>query len=432
MSTASPSAIKGFDSQQVGTGLIQPRVATVAQAFAWTTNGLNSLRFGMNQLSGSHSETESFKITNSSKKTVTYDLSSTLSKSYGADVTITPKRVSVKAGKTVTVRVNVKLSTSDVAKLPGAEANENGALVSLRGLVVAKPRSPRAETPTLRTAFLLVPVPLSSVEAPSRVTQTSAGTVPPLRVRNSGVHRGSADVYQWLLSDPAGDVADNEAADLTNVGVQSLPYTEGGTSDRLLVFAASQAGGTSTQATRETDILIDTDDDGTADFLVAAADTGAILSGTFDGTVSSFTVNLETGDFVDVWSASAPANGSTVLLPVLASSLGVNATSKALGVGAEGLGFLTGGVDRVEGVGYFNAFAPALSQGDLVTLAPGRSASIPLTVNQQEVGRQSTAGWLVVTPDDKSGYAETDRVALRLRGAPVSPARQAPLVVTNR
>ena len=121
-----------------------------------------------------------------------------------------------------------------------------------------------------------------------------------------------------------------------------------------------------------------------------------------------------------------------MLLPVLASSLGLNASSKAFAVGAQGLGFLTNGVDQVSGVGHFNAFAPALSQGDRVTLAPGKSASIPVSVNRSQVGKQTTAGWLVVTPDDKAGFAESDRVALKLLAVPASPARRAPLVVTKR
>ncbi len=170
MSTAAPDKVGAFDSRRVGTGAVQPRRATVAKTYAWTQGGLHSLRFGRNQLSGSYHERRFFKISNKSSKSVTYDLSTEFTtKRYGADITIWPRKVTVKPGQTKTIHVTITVSRSDVAKLPGASANEGGELVSINGLIVAKPRVRRAATPTLRMSFLWVPVPLSNVKASTAV-----------------------------------------------------------------------------------------------------------------------------------------------------------------------------------------------------------------------------------------------------------------------
>ena len=236
----------------------------------------------MNQLTGAHTETQTFKITNKTRKTVTYDLSTQLSsKRYGADVKISPKSVKIASGDTKTVSVRIHLSRSDVAKLPGASANDGGELTSLHGLVVGRPRADgrvccRCGSPSCSSRCRCrtsKPRPASPKPAP--------GGYSPITLHNTGVHTGDADVYAWLLADPAGDAPDPEVADLTNLGVQSFPGQVAGleTSDRLLVFAASQALGTSTQATHEIDLAFDTDGDGDPNFITFAADTGLVTAG---------------------------------------------------------------------------------------------------------------------------------------------------------
>ena len=217
MSTAAPGRITGFDSLRVGTGLVQPRRATVARTYAWTSDRLNSLKFGKNQLTGGYAERRTFQITNRTNRSVTYDLSTNWSSPRrGAELKISPRTVKVGAGQTRTIAVTIKLSRTDVARLPGATASDGGELVSLHGLIVARPRglggSPRNWTQQdrtgvlpLRMAFLFVPVPLSDVTASATVRPAPGGGFTPIQVRNRGVHPGTADVYAWLLADPAGD-----------------------------------------------------------------------------------------------------------------------------------------------------------------------------------------------------------------------------------
>ncbi len=301
-----------------------------------------------------------------------------------------------------------------MSKLPGASANDGGELTSFHGFVLAWPRADRRGVLPLRITFMFVPVPLSNIEASASVTETAPGAFSPIALRNTGVHTGDADVYAWLLADPAGDAPESDVADLTNVGVQSFPGQVAGleTSDRLLVFAASQALGTSTQSTHEIDLAFDTDGDGDPNFVTFAADTGLVTAGDSDGTVTAFTVDVKTGDLVDAWSAPAPANGSTVELPVAASSLGLTAATGPIDVDAAGYTVLEPLDGDDTDSASFDPYALAVSQGDLVTLKPGQQQSLPVEVDPSKFATQSHLGWLVVTLDDRSGLREGGRVKL--------------------
>ncbi|HEY5821960.1 MAG TPA: S8 family serine peptidase [Propionibacteriaceae bacterium] len=426
MSTAAASKVVGFDSQVAGTGLVQPRRAVTAQAYASTSTGLNSLKFGVNQLSDEYSEMQAFQISNQSSRSVTYDLSAKLSsESYGADVTFSPKKVTVAPGKTQTVRVTVALSTSDVAKLPGADQQLAGVLTSLHGLVVAKPTTNREQTPSLAISMMFVPVPVSDVQSSPNVREVSPDLYSRIKVTNNGKHSGTADLYSWLLADPAGDASNADVADLTNVGVQSLPGTVVGesASDRFLVFAVSEAKAVSTHSALDIELPVDTNGDGEADYYVISVDTGLLTAGALDGTQTSFTLDANTGDLVDAWEAYAPLNGSTVLMPVLASAIGVTAASPPLEIGAAGFSALGAGNDPVAGSAFYDPFTPALNSGELETLAPGASLKLPVAVDESQLTSQTAVGWLVISHDDRSGVAEADRVRLDLTSPALKAAR---------
>ena len=313
-----------------------------------------------------------------------------------------------------------------MARLPGASASDGGSLVSIHGLIEAVPRGSRAGgVLPLRMTFLFVPVPLSDVRSSASIAPTSPGAYPPIRVRNAGVHTGTAELYSWLLSDPAGDAGDREVADLTNLGVQARPGESVGAApeDRLLVFAATEALATSTHSTREVDVAIDATGDGEIDYYTFAADVGLTLNGAPDGSLGAFTIDTS-GNLVDAWAATAPANGSTVLLPVLASSLGATEATGPLTVTATGLTVFPGidAVDDIDASAVFDPYAPALSEGDQVRLTPGQSASIPVQVDETQLAEQTAPGWLVVTQDDRAGRREADRVPL------IPPAALRPIV----
>jgi subtilisin family serine protease len=419
MSTAAPEKVGGYDSRRVGTGLVQPRRAAAATAWISAASGRNSLRFGMRELAGGFSSTRSFTIDNGGSAAVTYDLSTrATSPGLGADRILSARSMRVPAHGSRSVSLTIRYTAADVARLPGAAASDLGALTSLHGFVRATPRTPRGGVFTLRMAFVSVPVGLSDVRPTSLQLSgdatTRSGT---LSVRNRGRHAGTAELYGWLLSDPAGDAADPEVPDLVDLGVASLPGTvvDEPAANRLIVFLANTAAGTSTQSSHEVDVTIDTDRDGTADFVVFTADLGLVTTGSASGSMGSFVVDLDAPDeVVAAYNASAPANGSTIAFPVLAGDLGLTASSGPISVTADG--FATVGEEELPGDGTSTArvdpFHMVVTTGRSATVAPGATARFRVNGHPSRRPAQSTRGWLVQTQDDRAGLAEANRVRL--------------------
>lgn len=428
VSTADPARLADYADAggpvRGGTGVVQAARATGTVAYAWTPEGRDNLSFGLETLSSGDTASRTYKIANTSSRSVTYDLAATLTTpAHGAKVTVSPRSLTVAAKTSQPVAVTISIPTRAVAKLPGAQSSDRGALVRLAGVVVATPRGHGRGLYPLRTAFLLVPRPVSGVRSElTAAPRRASGRKGTLTVRNDGVHSGAGDVYAWTQSDPVGDAGDREAPDIIDVGVQSLPATvpTGGgqtTEDRVLVFAVNTAEGTSTHATRAVEILIDTDGDGMAEFVTIGADVGVLSAGTPNGTVGAFTVDAA-GRLVDAWYAYAPANGSVEELPVYAGALGLapdrgRFTFSVIGTWVFG-GTGSDGNDGYDGTvaASFDAYRPAVSNGDHVIVGPGRRATLPVGVDPAQLSSQTVKGWLVVTSDDPAGRPTADRVPL--------------------
>ena len=106
----------------------------------------------------------------------------------------------------------------------------------------------------------------------------------------------------------------------------------------------------------------------------------------------------------------APANGSTVEIPVILQDIG--SPSGTVAIEVDGWTVLS---DLAPDV-LTTSFTPshmAVSNGDYLGLAPGASAVVPVTVDRAAATAQGTLGWLVVSLDDAAGTSEVDRVPLR-------------------
>ena len=119
------------------------------------------------------------------------------------------------------------------------------------------------------------------------------------------------------------------------------------------------------------------------------------------------------GDLVDAFFAEAPMNGSTALLPVAASSLGLSTRSSTTSSAIDATGFSVLGreFDVVAGNPRFRPWAPTSSQGDFIPLAPGASAPLTLTASSSAKS-DGTLGWMIVALDDANGAAQAEQVPL--------------------
>lgn len=415
----SSSTLIKYEPRTAGAGLVQPRRAVDTATFVVTGPGSASLAYGYEQLASAYSKTEQMRLYNDSSSAVTYRFATTFAgASYGANATVTPGTVTIPAGSSTVVSVNMSLSAAAVAALPSASqlVGAYAPVVTIRGVVNAIPVTSRAGVYSLRVPFLLVPRGLSSIQPSQKSPYTSSGNVrtTSVKLQNYGIHSGTADVYNWQLSD-GNELM--QTMDVRAVGVQSFAGDFGnGAADQFMVFAINTWGRWSNAIVNEFDIAIDTDRDGTTDYYVIGIDAGYVTTGSFDGRLAAFTFDADF-NIVDAYLAEAPMNGSTVLLPTLAHDIGLKGSARAStgDFSYEVATFSLESIDQfdsVSGTAVYNPYAPVVSQGNFITLAPGTSTRLGLQVHKDRLAATPSKGWLVVTMDDPNGAAQADTIPL--------------------
>jgi minor extracellular serine protease Vpr len=397
---ATSSHILGFDVRVAGSGVVRARRAVDTVGLATTGTGTSSLSFGYEPLGGGYNETQQITLWNRSGRPITYNLASD-----NAAARVSPARVTVAAGSSATVAVTLSQSAAQVAALASVDVFTGsvgwGAVTSIRGAITASPRSSDPGVYPLQVPWILVPRGLSRVTAGDKAPYTQSSGVARTRVAlsNGGIHSGNADVYAWGLHDASGDGF--EEMDVRDVGVQS--FAAGSDSsvpgDRYIVFAVNSYGTSSTAAVNEYDIALDTNHNGKIDYFVVGVDFGLVTAGAFDGRVASFVFDA-TGNIVDAFVGDAPMNGSTILLPALASDLGLKSGNSDFSYALTAFSLENGAVDAVPGTARFDAYKPAVSQANFIPLAPGAGATLELSVDRGKFASSPSNGWLIVTLDD--------------------------------
>ena len=327
----------------------------------------------------------------------------------------------------MTVQVNLSISASAFAALPSDDtfAVGPGGVNTVRGDIVATKTAGDASAQDLVVPYLVVPRGLSNVVAgtPAAWTMsngpTGKGFTSTLPVTNNGIHAGTADLYAWGIHDGNDS---NAPMDVRDVGVQVQPGANFGVSDsdRGLVFLINTYGQATNQSVNEYDVLIDTNGDGQADFVVVGFDLGALLTGVADGRYGSFTIDASTGDIIDAFFADAPMNGSTIELPAIASEIGMvqkAAKPTAFRYTVNAFSLVPGGIVDTMGSALFDPFHPAVSSGVLnpdgtpKAVAAGSTISLPLSIDKSQQAKTPALGWLVASVDDANGAPQADEVA---------------------
>jgi minor extracellular serine protease Vpr len=419
-SNATADKITAWNARRGGAGVVDVRRAIDSVGYATTGPGRASLDFGFAASStATHSQTKQLTLHNTGASPIAYDLTATSTAiSFPGGTS-----VNVPAGGMATVDVTITLNA---ATLPPAEASIFGGLVTAAGAVTATPTTAGPGIYPLRVPFLLAPRGLSNVTlgtpTPYAKDKGSVRTRT-VEVSNDGIHAGNADVYAWGISDPDDVSGAEDGMDVRAAGLQVLPREflcgedppgECGTADdHSLVFAVNMYGRFSNPSVSEIDIPIDLQNDGKADFWVIGVDLGAVTAGSFDGRFASFVFDADF-NILNAWVAIAPMNGSTLLLPTLASDIGLG-TSK----GSTRLNYAVGAFSTVpEGLvdvtqsASFRVDQPPVSTGDSVALAPGASETLSLSADKGKNAATPQLGWLVITTDDANGGAQADQIPI--------------------
>jgi minor extracellular serine protease Vpr len=424
---ASTAKILGYNPRTSGAGVVQARRAVDSVAYVTTSaDGSDTLSFGYQAFGAAGAPTLPITIHNTSASAITYNLAFSVVGSLGSVGSVSPASLTVAAGSTATAMATLTLSAAAVAGLPGAEASNFGALQTARGAVVATPTTSGTGIYALRVPYILAPRGLSNITAGARSAYTRTGgtstaTVP---LSNTGIHGGTADVYAWGIHDANDITGGEDSMDVRDVGVQVQPKsflcgtdTTGvcaATDDRSIVFAINTYGQASNPAISEFDILIDLQADGKPDFFVVGVDFGAVTTGTFDGRFTSFIFD-KNSNLIDLWVADAPMNGSTILLPTLASEIGLldpAASSTRFRYSVNAFSIVPGVLVDTTAASSFRSDEPPVSTGQQIPLAPGANATLTVSVDRGKLAGTPQLGWLIVGLDDANGAAQADEIAI--------------------
>jgi minor extracellular serine protease Vpr len=410
---ASAAAIADYDPLRAGAGVVAANRAVNTRVLATTSDKTASLSFGYEPIDGNYREDKWVTITNTGDESVRYDLQATSSL-----VSISPRSIRVRANDSVQVKVRASLSRKQVEALPSADQYVTGnfeSLDTMSGAVVATPATAVDGAFALRVPYLLVPRGLSDVSAELRSSNgpKKGSDSMELRFSNKGVHSGYADTYAFGIKDDRGD--GEHGTDVRAVGVQTMPGEVFGSdaSDRSLQFAVNMYDRFATAAPNEVDIAVDTTGDGAPDYYVVGIDNGLITTGEVDGLYLSVIFDATTFDIVDAWVADAPLNGSTMILPALASDLGLTEGDGSFSYWVAAIDGFTGAADVTSDSLVFDAYAPAQSTGDMVEVPARSKVSVPAWVNPSAGDAKA---WLVVTMDDKNGGEQADIVKVSSDG----------------
>jgi len=377
VNTADASKIVGYSARRGGNGLVQPFAATQTSVIAHSENDTPSVSFGVAEVTRDFSGDGRIVVENRNSAPASFALSVVQGSGVTHTASVSPTSITLGGHQSRTVDVRLAV--------PAATAGDSSAFRQVQGRVLLTPASGNNGV-TLSVPYYLVPRARSLIDA--RLAGSDRALSVGLHNRSNAV-TGTADFYAWGLRGHNSSLATG----LRAVGVQSFADATFG---QILVFAVNTFGRSSNQVTNIYEVLVDVNGDGTPDYDIAAADLGAFTTGSFTGQMVVGVINLATGAVTLEFLATAPTDGSTVLMPLVAADAGITATNPRFSYFAQSTDF-NGSVDAIATAARFNAYDSAISTGAFFTLPPGTSASVPLVINRAEFRNTPALGQMVVS-----------------------------------
>ena len=339
-----------YGPERVGSGRVDAFDAVNATALAYDTEnpGLVSVTFGLVDVGASPvTLTRTVTVTNTGSRPQTFATSFDQSTTAGGStVSVSPRSVTVRPGRTATVKVTLKVDPATLSRDidPTQVDNYLGGVprdyvTSISGRLVLTPRS----GPELRVPVQAAPRPVSELTSPA-VAMTPDQTAAPLGVEGRGVASGGwyslMAPFGLVASSPQLEVGDAAtpptalgAADVQHIGFTStapqLAAAGGDAADGVMALGISTYGEWATLGGVIVPVIdTDVDGDGTYDFesyvWKYAADMDLTTVETYD---------LNTGRAVDIWTAngidlpldSSVFDSNVMVVPMSLAALGVDA-----------------------------------------------------------------------------------------------------------
>lgn len=400
--SASPTALLDYAPGLEGAGLVQPLGATRTQAvaFAEGKGGGQSISFGFEEFLRDFRAERDVTVRNMGDSPIVFRVTAT--PRGGSPHTLRPSTSTLVVGPRRDAKFEVSLRVP--VETVGATHDEdlNPLFPEIAGYVSLTPTSSSMNGGvTLTLPYYLVPRARSNIAAV--LTGKLGPTRPNARVLLGNVLggiTGSADFYAWGLHSrrPQGVTTYDTRA----VGVQSLNDSRF-PNDKVLVFAINTFERFSSPSLAEFDMFVDVNGDNSPDFVLVGADEGLLVDGFFTGVFALAVFPLNGGTPFLASTADAPTDGSTILLPLLASDIGVTAANPRFSYTVTTFNLVDDTAADMPGVGKFNAFTPSITNGAFATIDRNRAATVPVGVNAAEWARTPALGLMVVSIDNKSG-----------------------------
>lgn len=410
--TGDPAQLVDFAPRLEGSGLVQPVNGTRTQAVVVGDDGERdalAFNFGFEELFRDYRNTRRMKVVNGGHDPIKFNVSVT--QTGGVPHTARVNRSTLVVGGHGDEDIAVSLTVPSGSVGAAHDADGNGTFAEVAGYVTLTPANPTMNGGvSLRVPYYFVP------RARANAQYRIAGRLNPshpqadlVATNGGGAIAASPDVYAWGLKSRRQGIP---YYDIRAVGVQSIPDSA---TDRILVFAINtherfSAIGSNGDFVAEMDIFIDVNGDNTADFELIAVDLGVLTAGAANGQVASALVDLKTGDATVNFLADAVNDGSTVLLPIYASDLGLTPTSPRFSYSAQTY-FPDGTAAPIRGTASFNAFSPSISNALTVPpIAPNGSAKVAVKIDPVEWATTPALGLMVVTQDNRAGASQAELI----------------------
>lgn len=186
--------------------------------------------------------------------------------------------------------------------------------------------------------------------------------------------------------------------------------------DAQLVFAINNHTRWSNAVLNEFGVEIDVDGDKDPDWIVFSYDAGFVRTGSYDGLTEVWLVELATGDlFSSGFMAVAPTDSSTILLPVMASDLGLSPEHGSFTYSVSSYSLEGDGSDAFTGAARYNPWARAIEDGQWAEVpVPGRktpATEVTAAIDPEQWAAQRPLGLMAVVLDNKSGADEALLIA---------------------
>ncbi len=404
VNTASPAGVVNYPTRRAGAGVVDAAGAVRTNAIAWVDSEEIHLNLGVLEQKEDYVQTKTLRVRNRGTSPITFNLAASYPQGSPHSISLSPTSITVPANNTFSVNVTITIDAST--------AGDATAFREVAGVLALTPASGSNNGVALNVPYYGVLRPQAQVAANIAPRLGGRWTQAYARVSNASSEvAGIADFYAWGHDD-AND--EQGYVDIRAAGAQAFST---GTS-QLVVFAVNTYRPWSTPSLIEFDIPVDTNLDGTPDYIVIGVDLGLLQGTGFSGRVVSAVLNLSTGAISAQFFADAPTNGSTILLPVTAEQLGLTAESPRFAYSVASFDLAGADTDETTSAATFNAFSSAVSQGDYVPLAPGAIEYVPVALDAAEQALSPALGHMIVTLDNRGGAREAALI-------PLAPQREA-------